>query len=120
MAFVSLASDHRNSCCKGKFNHFSLFSDKLVLYQIVRQKCFHDDKKKKKKKKKPKNAQLEKFSETDIINMLGFLMTTYLLCLVDVFFNRQSALHMGTNCAPILTDLFLYSYEADLIQGLLK
>ena len=27
---------------------------------------------------------------------------------------------MGTNCAPLLADLFLYSYEADLIQGLLK
>ena len=54
MAFVSLASDQRNSCCKGKFNHFSLFSDKLVLYLIVRQKCFHDDKKKKKKKKPQK------------------------------------------------------------------
>jgi hypothetical protein len=27
---------------------------------------------------------------------------------------------MGTNCAPLLADLFFYSYEADLIQGLLK
>ena len=27
---------------------------------------------------------------------------------------------MGANCAPLLTDLFLYSYEADFIQGLLK
>jgi hypothetical protein len=27
---------------------------------------------------------------------------------------------MGTNCARLLTDLFLYSYEADFIQGLLK
>jgi hypothetical protein len=27
---------------------------------------------------------------------------------------------MGTNCAPLLADLFLYSYEADVIQGLLK
>jgi hypothetical protein len=26
---------------------------------------------------------------------------------------------MGTNCA-LLADLFLYSYEADFIQGLLK
>ena len=25
---------------------------------------------------------------------------------------------MGTNCAPLLVDLFLYSYEADFIQGL--
>ena len=27
---------------------------------------------------------------------------------------------MGTNGAPLLADLFLYSYEADIIQGLLK
>jgi hypothetical protein len=27
---------------------------------------------------------------------------------------------MGTNCAPLFTDLFLYSYEEDFIQGLLK
>ena len=27
---------------------------------------------------------------------------------------------MGTNCAPLLADLFLYSYEADFIQGHLK
>ena len=27
---------------------------------------------------------------------------------------------MGTNCAPLLADLFLHSYEADFIQGLLK
>jgi hypothetical protein len=26
---------------------------------------------------------------------------------------------MGTNCAPLLADLFLYSYDADFIQGLL-
>ena len=27
---------------------------------------------------------------------------------------------MGTNCAPLLANLFLNSYEADCIQGLLK
>jgi hypothetical protein len=27
---------------------------------------------------------------------------------------------MGTNCAPVLANLFLYSYEADFEQGLLK
>ena len=28
-------------------------------------------------------------------------------------------IRMGTNCALLLADLFLYSYEADFIQGLL-
>ena len=27
---------------------------------------------------------------------------------------------MGTNCAPLLADLFLYSYEADFMQSLLS
>ena len=27
---------------------------------------------------------------------------------------------MGTNCAPLFADLFLYSYEAEFVQGLLK
>ena len=27
---------------------------------------------------------------------------------------------MGTNCAPLLADVFLYSYEADFIQSLLQ
>ena len=27
---------------------------------------------------------------------------------------------MGASCAPLLADLFLYSYEADFIQGILK
>ena len=27
---------------------------------------------------------------------------------------------VGTNCAPVFADLFFYSYEADVIQGLLK
>jgi hypothetical protein len=29
-------------------------------------------------------------------------------------------MHIGTNCAPLLADLFLYSYEADFPQELLK
>ena len=35
-------------------------------------------------------------------------------------FQQTVAIPMGTNCAPFLADLFLYSYEADFIQGLLK
>jgi hypothetical protein len=35
-------------------------------------------------------------------------------------FQQTVVIPMGTNCAPLLADLFLYSYEADFIQGLLK
>ena len=35
-------------------------------------------------------------------------------------FQLTVCIPMGTSCAPFLTDVFLYSYEAGLIQGLLK
>jgi len=31
-------------------------------------------------------------------------------------FQQTVDIPMGTNCAPLLADLFLYSYEADFIQ----
>jgi len=39
------------------------------------------------------------------------------LCLVDVFFSRYS---YGTNCAPLLANLFHYSHKADFTQEYLK
>ena len=35
-------------------------------------------------------------------------------------FQQIVGIPMATNCAPLLADLFLYSYEADFIQGVLK
>jgi len=35
-------------------------------------------------------------------------------------FQQTVGIPMCTNCAPLLADLFLYLYEADFIQGLLK
>jgi len=35
-------------------------------------------------------------------------------------FQQRVGIPMCTNCAPLLADLFLYLYEADFIQGLLK
>jgi hypothetical protein len=35
-------------------------------------------------------------------------------------FQQTFGIPIGTNCAPLLADLFLYSYEVDFIQGLLK
>ena len=29
-------------------------------------------------------------------------------------------IHIGASCTPLLADLFLYSYEVDFIQGILK
>jgi hypothetical protein len=35
-------------------------------------------------------------------------------------FQQVVGIHICTTCAPLLADLFLYSFEADVIQGFLK
>ena len=35
-------------------------------------------------------------------------------------FQQTIGIPMGTNCAPLFADLFLYSYEAVFVQSLLK
>ena len=61
------------------------------------------------------------FSETDIFNMLEFLIDNiFVIFGVRVFRTDTVGIPMSTNCAPLLADLFFYSYEAYFIQGLLK
>ena len=35
-------------------------------------------------------------------------------------FQQTIAIPVGTNCAPLLADLFLHSYEAEFVQSLLQ
>ena len=52
----------------------------------------------------------------------SFWLTTYYI--FDMFggriYQQTVGIPMGANCAPLLADLFLYSNEADFIQGLLE
>jgi hypothetical protein len=52
--------------------------------------------------------------------MLEFLNDNTFVMLGGRVFQQTVGIPMGTSCAPILADLFIYSYEADFIQGLLK
>jgi hypothetical protein len=60
------------------------------------------------------------FAETDIFNMLELLIDNTFVMFGGRGFQQTVDIPMGSNCAPLLADLFLYSYEADFIQGLLK
>ena len=62
----------------------------------------------------------EKFSETDIFNILEVSIDNIFVMFGRRVFQQKVGIPMGTNCAPLLADLFLYSYGADFIQGLLK
>ena len=60
-----------------------------------------------------------KFFE-DIIKMLEFLVDNIFVVFAGKVFQQTVGISMGTNCAPLLADVFLYSYEADFIQSLLS
>ena len=55
------------------------------------------------------------FSETDIIIMLDFFIDNIFVMFGGCLFQQIVSIPMATNCAPLLADLFLYSYEADFI-----
>jgi len=52
--------------------------------------------------------------------MLEFLIDNMFVMFDGRVFQQTIGIPMGTNCAPLIADLLLYSYEADFIQGLLK
>jgi hypothetical protein len=59
----------------------------------------------------------KQFSEADIFNILEFFIDNIFAMFGGRIFQQQVGIPMGTNCAPLLADLFLYLYEADFIQG---
>ena len=54
------------------------------------------------------------FSITDIISMLEFLIDNIFVIFGGRVFQQSVSTPMSTNCAHLLADLFLYSYEADV------
>ena len=57
----------------------------------------------------------KKFSETDIFNMLEFLIDNIFAMFGGRVFQQTVGIPMDTNCAHLLADVFLYSYEPDFI-----
>ena len=59
-----------------------------------------------------------KYTEEDIVSMLDFLIDNIYVEFGGEIYQQVVGIPMGTNCAPLLTDLFLYTYEANFIQSL--
>ena len=51
--------------------------------------------------------------------MLEILVDNIFVVFAGKVFKQIIAIPMDTNCAPLLADIFLYSYEAEFIQSLL-
>ena len=61
-----------------------------------------------------------KYSEDNIIKMLEFLVDNIFVVFAGKVFKQRVDIPIGTNCAHLLADIFLYSDEADFIQSLLS
>ena len=48
--------------------------------------------------------------------MIEFLIDNIYVKLVGHVYQQTVGIPMGTNCGPLVADLFLYSYEADFVQ----
>jgi hypothetical protein len=58
---------------------------------------------------------MHKYSEVEIKKMLEFLIDNICVVVGRQVFQQSVGIPMGTNYAPLLADLFLYSYEAKFI-----
>ena len=56
----------------------------------------------------------------DICKMIEFLVDNIYLRFGGQLFRQMVGIPMGTNCAPLLADLFLYSYENEFLDKLIK
>ena len=52
--------------------------------------------------------------------MIEFLVDNMYVRFGGQLFRQMVGIPMGTNCAPLLADLFLYSYENEFLDELIK
>jgi len=69
---------------------------------------------------KEESKSTSKYTEEEIIKMLEFLIDNIFVQCGGRVYQQTIGIPMGTNCAPLLADLFLHSYEADFIADLIK
>ena len=61
-----------------------------------------------------------KYTANDICKMIEFLVDNIYIRFGGQLFRQMVGIPMGTNCAPLLADLFLYSYENEFLDKLIK
>jgi len=60
-----------------------------------------------------------KYTKDGIVNMIHFFTDNIFIEFGGRIFQQTLGIPMGTNCAPLLADLVLHSYEAEFVQELL-
>jgi hypothetical protein len=55
-----------------------------------------------------------------VISMLEFLIDNIFVSFGGTLFQQVAGIPLGTNCTPLLADLFFYSYESEFLQKFVK
>ena len=61
-----------------------------------------------------------KYAVSDICKMIEFLVDNIYVRFCGQLFRQTADIPMGTNCAPLLAGLFLYSYENEFLDKDIK
>ena len=61
-----------------------------------------------------------KYKQDEINQILDFLINNQICPVWQTVFQQMIRIPIGTNCAPLLVNLFHHAYKADFLQGLLK
>ena len=99
-----------NNTTNNAFQHKNVAA-RYTHIKVARNKsCFTSD---------PLNGD-NKYTANDICEMVEFLVDNTYVRFGGQLFRQTVGIPMGTNCAPLLADLFLYSYENEFSDKLIK
>ena len=99
-----------NSIINNAFKHKN-GATRYTHIKVCRNKsCFTSD---------PLNGD-NKYAANDICKITEFLVDNIYARFGGQLFRQMVGIPMGTNCAPLLADLFLYSYENEFLDKLIK
>jgi len=56
----------------------------------------------------------KRYTEDDVVNIINFLTENIFIEFGGRIFQQTVGIPMGTNCAPLLADFFLHSYEPNV------
>ena len=62
----------------------------------------------------------KKYDETLICQMIDFLMDNIYINIGNHLFWQCIGIPLGTDCAPLLANLFFYSYEVEFLKSMKK
>ena len=60
------------------------------------------------------------YTADNICKLIEFLIDNIFVQFGVRLFRQMIGIPLGTNCAPLLADLFLYSYENELLDNMIR